>query len=455
LRECASISYQSCLGQILIAMLPGFDIEGALSEIEIALQGADLERATSRLLDLKDNIPLSVELSGSVINLNREYNELRKMGRNNTLTYEDSQRAAAGLTMRILDLCQDIRRTKPLVRVSPHPGRWIGNDEPSPASLRPAPSTNTPVTPLNELLSPLDAEDQERSAATSVVTLAQVVLQYRGFRLFVEDLKLDEGIMLGVVGANSSGKTSLLRILAGDLRPSTGRIQYPKLGNIPRDWYVVKQQIAYVKQLPEAWHGIAIDMLRFEAASCGHLGAANEHWVSRWVDRLRLGEHVNKTWDQLSGGFKTRFELAKALIRQPRLLVLDEPLAVLDPPAQITFLWDIQTFCKDHRLAIAISSQHLHEVEAFAHDVRFLQDGSISTFLPDGNGHMEIAFDVVSGETYALLKSIDPDYRFDGYAFHLRVRELSANDVLAKARNLPARITYFRDISKSTARLFR
>jgi ABC-2 type transport system ATP-binding protein len=261
--------------------------------------------------------------------------------------------------------------------------------------------------------------------------------------------------MLGVVGANSSGKTSLLRILAGDLVPSAGRIEYPRLGNIPRDWYVVKRQIGYVEQLPERWPGLAIDMLRIEAAACGHYGAANETWVYRWVDRLRLGEHVNKTWEQLSGGFKTRFALARALIRQPQLLVLDEPLAELDPPAQITFLWDLRTFCKDHRLAIAISSQHLHELEAFAHDVRFLQNGSVSKFIPDGEGHVEIAFDAVSSETHALARSIDPAYRFDGYAFHLRLRALSANDVLARARDFPARITYFRDISTSAARLFR
>ena len=299
-------------------------------------------------------------------------------------------------------------------------------------------------------------DDRQRVLAKGpVVAMSHVFLQYQGFRLFVESLKIDEGMMLGFVGANSSGKTSLLRILAGDIRPSAGRIEYPKLGSDPRDWYILKQQIGYVQQSPEHWPGLAIDMLRFEAAACGNLGGANETWVYRWVDRLRLGEHVNKTWEQLSGGFKTRFELAKALMRQPQLLILDEPLAALDPAAQITLLWDLQVFCKDYGLAIAISSQHLHEVEAFAHDVLFLQDGSISKFVPDGEGHFEIAFDAVSDEIRALMKSIDPRYRFDGYVFHVRGMPQNVDEIIAKARNLNARTTYYRDISTSTARLFR
>ncbi len=124
-------------------------------------------------------------------------------------------------------------------------------------------------------------------------------------------------------------------------------------------------------------------------------------------------------------------------------------------PARIAFLWDLQTFCKDLRFAIVISSQHLHEVEAFADDVLFLQDGSIAKFVPDGEGYVEIAFDPVLSETHAFVKSLDPNYRFDGYAFHFRVRGLKVNDVLAGARDLPSRITYFRDISTSKARLFK
>ncbi len=84
-------------------MLSLIDIEGALSEIEIAIQGSD-ERATGRLLDLKDNVPLPRDLSNSVILLNSQYTELRKDRRNNTISNEDYQRAAASLSSRILNL---------------------------------------------------------------------------------------------------------------------------------------------------------------------------------------------------------------------------------------------------------------------------------------------------------------------------------------------------------------
>ena len=291
-------------------MLPLIDIEGALSEIEIAIQGSDLERATGRLLDLKDNVPLPRDLSNSVILLNSQYTELRKDRRNNTISNEDYQRAAASLSSRILDFSEDVRRFVQRTPVRQDSGQWHETDNRIGAQRNAQPPADG-IGTLKELLSPSVAEGLQPGVVRPVVILANVSLQYRGFRLFIENLEVDEGIMLGVVGANSSGKTSLLRILAGDLRQSAGRIEYPRLGDIPRNWYVVKRQIGYVEQLPERWPGLAIDMLRFEAAAWGHLGTANETWVYRWVDRLRLGEHVNKTWEQLSGGFKTRFELAR------------------------------------------------------------------------------------------------------------------------------------------------
>jgi ABC-2 type transport system ATP-binding protein len=416
-----------------------FDIEAAIADIENAVQSSDLQRAANRLLDMKNNCRLSSELANTVIILNGEWDRLRREHRINTMAYDDYSRAINSLSRRILDLCSDIKRLRPSC------GRESESDRRSESDK---------VPPRKKENVPADTVTDAR-LARPVFTIEQVTLQLQGFRLFIEHLEIGAGSMLGVVGANSSGKTTLMRILAGELNPSAGRVQYPALGAVPVDWYGVKRQIGYVRQLSQSWPGIAIDVLGLEAADFGHFGAANERWVNRWVERLRLGEHVNKTWNELSGGFKTRFELARALIRRPRLLVLDEPLASLDPPAQVTFLWDLQNFCKDQELAIVVSSQHLHEVEAFCHNVIFLRDGSIAKFVPyDDQCHIEAAFHKTSQETHVFVKSIDAHYRFDGYAFHFRAKREDMDELLLKISTLPGRLIYFRDISNSTARLF-
>ncbi len=202
------------------------------------------------------------------------------------------------------------------------------------------------------------------------------------FQLELDDLELRLGEITAVVGENATGKTCLLRIIAGDLAHDTGDLQYPLFqtdGKKRLNWVQIKPQIAYVPQALSAWRGSLLNNLRYEAAIHGVKGKDNYEATDYILERLGLSNHIHKTWRELSGGYKLRFSLAKALLWKAKLLVIDEPLAHLDIKARWVVLKDLQNLAQSlqHPIAILISSQDLHETEAIADNVLFVRGGRV------------------------------------------------------------------------------
>jgi ABC-2 type transport system ATP-binding protein len=290
---------------------------------------------------------------------------------------------------------------------------------------------------------------------------------YAGFRLQGVDLVLSPGEVAGVVGQNANGKTTLLRIVAGELRPDEGTLKYPLLSTDKRlNWAEVKAHIAYLPQVLPAWSGSLLDNLHYEAALHGLRGEENEREVDFFVERLGLREHLDKRWSQLSGGYMLRFALARVLVWKPRLLVLDEPLANLDVLAQNRLLQDLVDLARSPRypLAILLSSQHLHELEAVASSITFLRNGNVEF----GGRMSEIGSDRsynvyelgTPRSSEATLRELFSDPRFgepmhNGVSYVIKTsRELAAPAVLHRLLDAGIEVSYFRDISRSIKRLF-
>ena len=202
------------------------------------------------------------------------------------------------------------------------------------------------------------------------------------FKLGEVDLNLRLGEITGLVGENGNGKTTLFRIVVGELKHDTGSLSFPYLeaeqnGRI--DWIKAKQHIAYVPQELPKWYGSLSNNIKYEAALRGIKGKENEEEVNFIIQRLGLEEHLGKTWGELSGGFKLRFALARALVWKPKLLVIDEPLANLDIKTQLIILKDLVDLSRSFRypMSIIISSQHLHEIESVSDKILFLKDGQV------------------------------------------------------------------------------
>jgi ABC-2 type transport system ATP-binding protein len=283
------------------------------------------------------------------------------------------------------------------------------------------------------------------------------------FRLESINMDISGGELIGIVGENGNGKTTLLRIMAADLSKDTGEIEYNFEDN--SSLFDCKRQIAYIPQRIPRWYGKLKNNLHFAAAGRGVLGFENEFLVTVMISRLGLSKYKDLYWTQISGGYRTRFELARILLLQPRLLVLDEPLANLDINAQQTFLQDLRYLAKSGKnpLGVIFSSQQLHEVEKVADHIVFLRAGkSVYNSTTDQSDKLdkhtevELETDLDREMILGCLKDIpDISVMSHGGLFILRCGlETPASQILKKLVEQNVPINYFRNLTHSTKKFF-
>lgn len=288
-----------------------------------------------------------------------------------------------------------------------------------------------------------------------------------GFSLHDVSFAARFGEITGVVGRNGNGKTTLFRLIVGELTPTSGTLTFPAIqGTDPRlHWDRIRQQIAYVPQELPRWFGSLKTNLHYEAATHGLLGAANERSVDYVIERLGLADELDNRWHELAGGFKLRFALARALVWKPKLLVLDEPLANLDFTAQQVVLKDLRHLTNSlrHPLSVLVSSQHLHEIEEVSNNLLFLEQGQVSYSGPVekiGERRTRNTFELGGPVDRARLRTVlsGSEYQsiyHNGVAFVVEAAlTVSAASVLRTLLDAGIELDYFRDISRSAKSLF-
>jgi ABC-2 type transport system ATP-binding protein len=288
----------------------------------------------------------------------------------------------------------------------------------------------------------------------------------RKFELQNISLELLAGEIVGLIGANASGKTTLLEIIAGRLKPDAGSVQYPALERTGGGKAGVLRQIAYVPQNIARWNGNVVDNLHLWASLHGIRGKENIDEVEWLLYRLDLADYREAQWNHLSGGFRMRFALARSLLSKPKLIVLDEPLAHLDIISQQTFLRDLTAIARSAKrpLPIIVSSQHLYEIESIASRILFLDDGkavfegSLETLAAQRRSNvMELDCDLSRSELHDKLRPLG-GVRVEQLGLQYLVTvplSVDPDRVLRTLSDARIPIHYFRDISGSTVNLFR
>jgi ABC-2 type transport system ATP-binding protein len=289
--------------------------------------------------------------------------------------------------------------------------------------------------------------------------------QYKkgGFELSPLSLQVNLGEINGVVGENGNGKSTLIKLIAGEEQATFGILNYPIFDN--SGWRKIKSEIAYIPQRLDKWDGDVRDYLQFTASAKGIYGKENNIAVDYIIDRLGLNEYGNYDWNELSGGYQMRFELARMLVWKPKLLLLDEPLAHLDINAQAIFLKDLADLSKEtlHPFGVIITSQHLYEVESISTNVIFLKkgksiyNGPINEFEKERKyNSFEISSTMSSEELIKILSGLGLEHidnKGNTIIVHVDI-SVTSQEFITGLFNAGLELKYFRNISQSTRKLF-
>ncbi|HYY19059.1 MAG TPA: ABC transporter ATP-binding protein [Streptosporangiaceae bacterium] len=193
---------------------------------------------------------------------------------------------------------------------------------------------------------------------TAIIEARGLGKQYRS-RWALSDctLSIPAGHVVGLVGPNGAGKTTLLHLVTGLLTPTAGTIEV--IGCQPAASAAQLARVGFVAQNTPAYAAFSI------------------------ADHLRLGAHLNPGWDaelaadrirrlgldpavkagRLSGGQRAQLALTLAIAKRPELLILDEPVASLDPLARRDFLRDLAGAVAEHRMTVVLSSHLISDLE--------------------------------------------------------------------------------------------
>jgi ABC-2 type transport system ATP-binding protein len=190
------------------------------------------------------------------------------------------------------------------------------------------------------------------------------------------DLQVRSGEVCGFLGPNGSGKTTFIRMLCGLLRPDAG--QGTCLGfNVIDESEAIKNHVGYMTQRFSLYEDLTIsENLDFVARM--YSVKDRRKAVRDTIEQLGLAEQGRKLAGELSGGWKQRLALAACLIHRPKLLLLDEPTAGVDPQARRDF-WEQIHQLADQGLTFLISTHYMDEAER-CHRLAYILNGTLLAY---------------------------------------------------------------------------
>jgi len=192
------------------------------------------------------------------------------------------------------------------------------------------------------------------------------------------DLEIPAGSVVGIVGPSGSGKTTTIRMITGSLGPTSGTIEV--LGQRPdRFTRRTREQMGYMPQLFSLYPDLTVlENVDFAASLFGLILWRRYRRRRAVLELLDLWSVRRRRAGQLSGGMKRRLELAAALVHEPRLLILDEPTAGIDPLLRRT-VWDEIHRLREGGVTSLVTTQYVTEAEE-CNLVALISDGRLIAF---------------------------------------------------------------------------
>ncbi len=189
-------------------------------------------------------------------------------------------------------------------------------------------------------------------------------------------LELFEGQVLGLLGPNGAGKTTLSAILATLIPPSSGNISW-RGKSVYEQLDKYRLLVGYCPQRPNLFTNLTLkDNLLFAARFYGLSDSKGAERLKALSEELDLHDYLDSKSMMLSGGWRQRFMIARALMHNPKILILDEPTVGLDPHIRRQ-IWAIIQKLKSNGVSIILTTHYLDEAEQLADRVCMMDKGQI------------------------------------------------------------------------------
>jgi len=216
------------------------------------------------------------------------------------------------------------------------------------------------------------------------------------------NFELNDGEVVGFLGANGAGKSTTLKVMTGYLTATSGNVYVNDL-DIQEDAFEIQKQIGYLPELNPLYGEMRVyDLLEFTAKIRNITGKAFNNALARVVEQCGLQGVIHRMVSECSKGYKQRIGLACAMIHDPKILILDEPVTGLDPN-QIVEIRNLIKGLGTEKLVL-MSSHILQEIQAtvnriiIIHKGEIVADGTNEELMSSFMGNTKLTLEIKNAE---------------------------------------------------------
>jgi len=239
------------------------------------------------------------------------------------------------------------------------------------------------------------------------------------------DFEVREGEIFGLLGPNGAGKTTTIGTITTRVRPTAGSVTVAG-HDVRRNPVGVKRALAVVPQLPNLDRALTpLENLTFHAAYFGMPRRERKQRALELLDAFGLGDVATRKVNFYSGGMAQRLMIARALMHEPRLLILDEPTTGLDPQSRL-YLWEQMTALRERGVTLMLTTHDMVEADRLCDRIAIVDHGKIIALdTPRG---LRRLLPAEAGLELTLEGGEDPSERFRALPWVQRVSATAASE---------------------------